>query len=82
NIQVQTTSCVSVVLQAAAEGALNGLQSTVEALRLTIQNNRDVMYQELKAFYGVKVQNRMARFTSSPTSALTTKARWSWLAIY
>jgi aspartate aminotransferase len=55
NIQVQTTSCVSVVLQAAAEGALNGLQSTVEALRLTIQNNRDVMYQELKAFDGVKV---------------------------
>jgi aspartate aminotransferase len=28
--------------QAAAEGALNGLQSVVEALRLQIQNNREM----------------------------------------
>ncbi|MDW8227789.1 MAG: aminotransferase class I/II-fold pyridoxal phosphate-dependent enzyme [Anaerolineales bacterium] len=42
NVQSQTTTCVSPVLQAAAEGALLGMQSVVEALRLTIQNNRDV----------------------------------------
>ena len=42
NVLAQTTSCVSPRGQAAAEGALNGLQSVVEALRLQIQNNRDV----------------------------------------
>jgi aspartate aminotransferase len=54
NIQAQTTSCVSVVLQAAAEGALNGVQSVVENLRLSIQNNRDVIMQELKTFNDVR----------------------------
>jgi aspartate aminotransferase len=55
NVQAQMTSCVSVLLQAAAEGALTGPQGLVETLRLTIQNNRDVMMQELKAFEGVRV---------------------------
>jgi aspartate aminotransferase len=41
-------------LQVAAEGALTGLQSVTENLRLTIQNNRDVVMQELKSFAGVK----------------------------
>jgi aspartate aminotransferase len=53
NIQAQTTSCASVILQAAAEGALTGLQSIVENLRLTIENNRNIMMQELKSFNGV-----------------------------
>jgi len=47
NVQAQTTSCASAVLQAGAEGALTGMQSFVESLRLTIQNNRDVVMQEL-----------------------------------
>ncbi len=55
NIQAQTTSCTSVLLQAAAEGALTGLQSHVEALRLTLENNRNVMMQELNSFNGVKI---------------------------
>jgi aspartate aminotransferase len=55
NVQAQTTSCVSVVLQSAAEGALTGLQSAVETLRLTLQNNRDVMVQELGSFPGVRL---------------------------
>uniref|UniRef100_A0A832MKV2 Aminotransferase n=1 Tax=Eiseniibacteriota bacterium TaxID=2212470 RepID=A0A832MKV2_UNCEI len=54
NVQAQTTSCNSVVLQAGAEGALNGLQGVVESLRLTMQNNRDVMMQELASFSGVR----------------------------
>ena len=54
NVQAQTTSCTSVVLQAAAEGALTGMQSVVEGLRLTFQNNRDVVMQELKSFNGVR----------------------------
>lgn len=55
NVQSQITSCTSIVLQAAAEGALTGLQSHVETLRMTLENNRNVMLQELKAIEGVKV---------------------------
>jgi aspartate aminotransferase len=66
NIQAQTTSCSSIVLQAGAEGALNGLQSSVESLRLTIQNNRDVMMQELKSFPGVRVTRPDGTFYCFP----------------
>jgi aspartate aminotransferase len=55
NVQAQTESCTSVVLQAAAEGALNGMQSIVENLRLTIENNRNVVMQELKSFTDIRV---------------------------
>ena len=55
NVQAQTTSCTSVILQAAAEGALTGLQSAVEALRLTLENNRNVMMQELQSFSGIRI---------------------------
>jgi aspartate aminotransferase len=54
NVQAQTTSCPSALLQAGAEGALNGLQSVVENLRLTIQNNRDVAIQQLSTFRGIR----------------------------
>ncbi len=43
NVQSQITSCTSSVLQAAAEGALTGMQNVVENLRLTFQNNRNVI---------------------------------------
>jgi aspartate aminotransferase len=66
NIQAQTTSCTSLVLQAGAEGALNGLQSVVEALRLQIQNNRDVMMQELRTFAGVRVEKPGGTFYCLP----------------
>ncbi len=55
NVQAQTSSCTSVLLQAAAEGALTGLQSAIETLRLTLENNRNVLIQELRAFSGVKL---------------------------
>ncbi|MBI3162811.1 MAG: aminotransferase class I/II-fold pyridoxal phosphate-dependent enzyme [Chloroflexi bacterium] len=55
NVLAQTTSCVSPIAQAAAEGALNGLQSVVEALRLQIENNRNVLLQELKSFRGARL---------------------------
>jgi aspartate aminotransferase len=55
NVTAQTTSGVSPVSQTAAEGALNGLQSVVEALRLQIQNNRDVFLQEMKSFNGARL---------------------------
>jgi aspartate aminotransferase len=55
NVQGQITSCTSVLLQAAAEGAMTGLQSATESLRMTLENNRNVMMQELSSFTGVKV---------------------------
>lgn len=55
NVQAQTVSCTSIVLQAAAEGALTGVQSPIDALRLTLENNRNVMMQELQGFNGVKI---------------------------
>jgi aspartate aminotransferase len=54
-VEAQTTSCTSIILQAAAEGALLGLQSVVETLRMTLENNRNVMVQELRAFNGVHI---------------------------
>jgi aspartate aminotransferase len=55
NIQGHQTSGPSVVLQKAAVGALNGIQSSVESLRLTLENNRNVMIDYLNSFEGVKV---------------------------
>ncbi len=55
NVQGQITTCASILLQAAAEGALTGLQSHIETLRLTLENNRNVMVQELQSFSGVKI---------------------------
>ncbi|MBX2990684.1 MAG: aminotransferase class I/II-fold pyridoxal phosphate-dependent enzyme [Bacteroidetes bacterium] len=55
NVQSQTVSCTSLLLQAAAEGALTGIQSHVDTLRMTLENNRNVMMQELKSFNGVKI---------------------------
>jgi aspartate aminotransferase len=56
NIQSHQTSGPSAVVQYAAVGALNGLQSGVESLRQTLENNRNVLLARLEAFRGVKVQ--------------------------
>ena len=66
NVQSQTTTCVSPVLQSAAEGALTGMQSIVESLRLTMQNNRDVLMQELHAFSDVRVTKPEGTFYALP----------------
>ncbi len=55
NIQGHQTSGPSVVLQKAAVGALNGIQSGVESLRTTLENNRNVMIDLLNSFEGVRV---------------------------
>ncbi len=55
NIQGHQTSGPSVLLQQAAVGAINGLQSSVESLRMTLENNRNIMVQQLESFEGVKV---------------------------
>jgi aspartate aminotransferase len=66
NVLAQTTSCVSPLAQAAAEGALNGLQSVVEALRLQIQNNRDVLLQEMRTFNGARLIPPAGTFYALP----------------
>jgi aspartate aminotransferase len=60
------TSNPSVISQAAAEGALSGVQSVVESLRLTIQNNRDVIMQELRSFNGLYVVKPQGTFYVLP----------------
>jgi len=66
NVQSQITSCPPVVSQAAAEGALTGTQSLVENLRLTIQNNRDIMLQQLQTFSDVVVTRPHGTFYCLP----------------
>jgi aspartate aminotransferase len=66
NVQGQMTTTTSVILQAAAEGALMGLQSIVENLRLTMENNRNVMVQELKSFSGVHITKPDGTFYCLP----------------
>jgi aspartate aminotransferase len=55
NIQGHQTSGPSILLQKAAIGAINGIQSYVESLRLTLQNNRNVLVQYLKTIDGLKI---------------------------
>ncbi len=66
NISAQNTSCPSVVLQAAAVGALNGIQSGVETLRLTLENNKNVMMRELRTFRDVRVTEPQGTFYCLP----------------
>lgn len=66
NIQAQMTSNPPVISQAAAEGALLGDQSVVESLRLTVQNNRDVMLNELLGLNGVQVTKPDGTFYCLP----------------
>lgn len=66
NVQAQTASCTSVVLQAAAEGALTGMQSIVESLRLKFQNNRNIIMQELQTFNNINVRKPEGTFYCLP----------------
>lgn len=54
NIQGHQTSGPSVVMQKAAVGAINGIQSCVGSLAMTLENNTKVMMDELNSFDGVR----------------------------
>ena len=54
NIQSQETSGPAAPSQWAAVGALTGVQSSIESLRLTLENNRNIMMTRLEAFNGIK----------------------------
>jgi len=66
NVQAQTTSTAPLVSQAAAEGALRGVQSVIGQLTMMLQNNRAVMLQELKAFSGVTITPPSGTFYCLP----------------
>ncbi len=66
NIQSQQTSGPAAPSQWAAVGALNGVQSSVEALRMTLENNRNVMLERLEAIPGVKVAKPDGTFYCFP----------------
>ncbi len=66
NIQSQQTSGPSVPAQWAAVGALNGVQSSIQSLRMTLENNRNILMDRLKAFDGVKVTKPDGTFYTFP----------------
>lgn len=66
NIQSQQTSGPSVPAQWAAVGALNGVQSSITSLRMTLENNRNVLLDRLHAFDGVKVVKPGGTFYTFP----------------
>jgi aspartate aminotransferase len=66
NIQSQQTSGPSAPSQWAAVGALNGVQASVESLRLTLENNRNIMLDRLLAIPGVKVAKPDGTFYCFP----------------
>ena len=66
NIQSQQTSGPAAPSQWAAVGALNGVQSSIESLRLTLENNRNIMLKRLKSFSGVKVTKPGGTFYCFP----------------
>lgn len=65
-IQSQQTSGPSSPAQWAAVGALNGVQSSVDGLRTTLENNRNIMLDRLHAFDGVQVTKPDATFYCFP----------------
>ena len=65
-IQSQQTSGPSSPAQWAAVGALNGVQSSIETLRMTLENNRNIMVDRLRAFDGVKVHKPEGTFYCFP----------------
>ncbi|MDI6804186.1 MAG: aminotransferase class I/II-fold pyridoxal phosphate-dependent enzyme [Bacteroidota bacterium] len=73
NVQGQITTTTSVILQAAAEGALMGIQSIVEGLRLMIENHRNIMMQELQSFTGIKTTKPDGTFYCLPDFSVYNK---------
>jgi aspartate aminotransferase len=66
NIQSQQTSGPAAPSQWAAVGALNGVQSSIEALRITLENARNVMLARLQAIPGVQVTRPDGTFYCFP----------------
>jgi aspartate aminotransferase len=55
NIQSHETSGPAGLLQVGAVAAINGIQSSVENLRMQLENRKNILMSKLRAFDGVKV---------------------------
>jgi aspartate aminotransferase len=66
NIQSHQTSGPVTVSQWAAIGALSGVQTSVESLRLTLENNRNLMVDRLRTIPGVHVTKPDGTFYCFP----------------
>lgn len=66
NIQSHQTSGPVTVSQWAAVGALTGVQSSINSLRMTLENNRNVLYDRLKTIPGIHVQKPQGTFYCFP----------------
>ena len=74
NIQGHETSGPSALLQHAAVGAINGIQSSVDSLRTTLENNRNVLVDQLNAFNGVRLIPPGGTFYSFPDFSAYSKS--------
>lgn len=63
-LQGQSVSCPSALLQDAALGALSGQQAVLDGLMTTLEHNRDVLCEGLKAIPGVRLQVPAGTFYS------------------
>ncbi len=66
NVQGQTITCVSGLLQAGAIGALTGSQQVLTELLKSIEENRDLVMQELQTITGLKVTKPEGAFYVLP----------------
>jgi aspartate aminotransferase len=66
NIQGHQTSGPVTVSQWAAVGALSGVQTSIESLRLTLENQRNLMVERLQAIPGVHVTKPHGTFYCFP----------------
>ena len=64
NIQGHQTSGPSILLQKAAIGAINGIQSVVNSLNSTLENNKRVLMRQLHSFDGVHLIEPQGTFYS------------------
>ena len=66
NVQGQTITCISGLLQAGAIGALNGSQQVLADLVKTIEDNRNLVMAELETIPGLKVTRPEGAFYVLP----------------
>jgi aspartate aminotransferase len=66
NVQGQTITCMSGLLQARATGALTGSQQVLTDLLKTIEDNRNLVMRELQTVAGLKVTKPEGAFYVLP----------------
>jgi aspartate aminotransferase len=66
NIQSHQTSGPVTVSQWAAIGALSGVQTSIETMRLTLENHRNVMVERLQTIPGLRVTKPHGTFYCFP----------------